>query len=638
MSNLSGGQTPVLPSFTLDDLNANSNPTGQRLGIGRTSILLELAARNALEYQFLREIVENGLEAGATEIKIDADWVEVARRTSEGRPPVYRLGIWNNGPGMTPTEMTTYLGNIMQSSKSMGVLKNHGGGARGACAYYNPHGMIWMSWINGVGFMVWLMKDPKSGEFMLKEFNFADGSRSLVAPVPPAYDFMFHKDRLGQKVRRQNGVLVLFLGQHEDDHTYIGFAGEGRKRRSGKVYQRELNRRYFRFPKGVDLWAWEAPGRPSGMTEPDPIRDGWPTVPTRSCRRKDTNISGGQGGHPKGCKYYWDMYSIASGSTKISDAVVHWWVNDGKERGGLGSYTWNFGVCAALWKDEVYHGNTSDGRFRQFGVPFSKARRRIVLMVEPNTTFPLVTDMSRGALKQANGEGLPWRRWGLEFRDNMPQAILDMIDDVNPANVDFDALETTLNGKIAEIAEDMGLLRGGKQPGGGGGGGGGGGNPLPPGPVPPPIPPPITTTPPNGNPTPGKGSKGRSKRIPPVIRFNQVDENPARPASYDDTDPCRPVLWINVQHEHYRTLVLDLAKDFTSIPGVEDEISKEVACYYSILLATSILEALRYRTSLYKRHWSLEAAQNVLSDESLAFAVCGYQHRKSIRTRLKQRL
>lgn len=124
--------------------------------------LVERAYRESGELQYLRELVVNAFEAKGTRIELGPEWSAV---DSDG---LYRLIVADNGKGMGPDELLKFLNTFGGGGKPIGdAHENFGVGAKTSLLPWNHHGVVVISWtdVNPTGAMVWLMRDPATGEY-----------------------------------------------------------------------------------------------------------------------------------------------------------------------------------------------------------------------------------------------------------------------------------------------------------------------------------------------------------------------------------------------------------------------------------------------------------------------------------------
>ena len=635
--------------FTLTDLLSDDSKTGQKLVHSNLSFQLKMLYLQCMTRQWIREFTRNGEEAGATFIRWEPDWNYVENCVKVGKKPIYRSSVWDNGTGMSPSDLLKYMGSLALSSKILDVDENHGSGGRGSSAWANQYGTIWMSWIDGVGHMVWLHMD-EDGEFALHEWEDEDGYATSVVPTPSEYNV----DSDGNP--REHGTLVIFLGQHEEDHTYLGFYNETQA--AGKIYQKTLNQRFWKFADGVSVDAWEAPGKTGGRIQ----LDQWPTARPGATKEREGGSKGGADRSPHGTAYYFQSSKHLSDSgcvdlpatEKNPSAKVHWFTfTDSQNARGqlqchnMNSYAHTPGTVACLWKNEIYQATKANGRLRQFGIMYAKAARRLALIVEPGPDANITPDQSRATLTFPNAQALCWSAWGDLFRQNLPDSIKILLEDVVPDDFDPTKIEEDLQQALKDYYEKQQTTPIPGQPnknkktnpepvlkpggddeeeevvcGGHGGGGNGTGNGDGPG-----------HGEGNGGGNTKKGSSGtdeenkvrvasRRRARWPAVFINKVDENPDRAATYDDKGSVGE-LRINLRHEAFQDIVTGITGMYPTTPGIEELAFSLTGYFAGLLLGVRVMDAMRYTKRSYRTHWDSNQLKTLFSDEALTLACLG---------------
>jgi hypothetical protein len=166
-----------------------------------------------------------------------------------------------------------------------------------------------------------------------------------------------------------------------------------------------LNSRYYRFPQGVTVKA----------------RENW-NLPRDDKHNMLRKIVGEEA--------WLKANSSESGTVKLKDASVHWWIL--KEKVDDSGSHFAGGHAAALYDDELYEmvtGRAGVARLQSFGVIFGY--NRVVLYVEPQQTTngDLTATTSRAQLL-LEGQPLPWTDYAAQFREQMPEAIVKLMDQV----------------------------------------------------------------------------------------------------------------------------------------------------------------------------------------------------------------
>lgn len=358
--------------------------------VANLGFLLERLGEDCDDLQYLRELTENALEAGAKHVVWDVDQ-NLFDLTGQ-----MKLCCVDDGCGMTGEEMIQHINHLSSSGRIQAVDGNFGVGAKIAAATRNPAGVVYQSWVGGQGAMVQLWRDPDTQQYGLKQFQLPDGSYSHIVPLA---------DPAKPTLIKESGTKVTLLGTGTDDRTIDGPPDVPTRSR---WVNRQLASRYFRFPEGVEVRAREGWDQPREDTERNLLRAVY------------------------GMEWFLGRYSDHHGVVELDGADVHWWVLD--ESDARASYSLpNRGHFAALHKDELYEltvGRAGTARLQQFGVIFGADR--IVLYLEPKNggARRLTSNTARSQLL-LEGAPLPYADWATEFRtEKMPQEIRDHMDAV----------------------------------------------------------------------------------------------------------------------------------------------------------------------------------------------------------------
>lgn len=369
------------------------------MGLSNATFLIEKLGQECGEVQFLRELTQNAIEAiqrtGRADGEIRWDYDDVLY-ASEG---VLKLCITDNGDGMSGAQMERYLNNLSSSGSRQGFDANFGMGAKVAAATRNPHGLVYLSWRVGAGACVHLWKDVETGVYGLRQYEFGDGTYGNVSDVPD--------EHMPDVVRRAgSGTRVVLLGRGATDNTTLP---PSRVSCKSEWIQKELNRRYFRFPSGIKVTARTHinGGDGKGLSESAYLR-----------------VVDGMGS-------FLDRAKVVGGTVPLEGAVAHWWILP--ERAELpekyGRAYETTGHIASLYKNELYGlviGRAATSRLQQFGVTFGA--QRVVIYVEPDAGPDLSTNTARTFLLLA-GQDLPWSDWAAQFRQKMPEPLAQLVDE-----------------------------------------------------------------------------------------------------------------------------------------------------------------------------------------------------------------
>lgn len=369
------------------------------------SFMLDRLGQDCAPLQYLRELTQNSLQSilhlrpPKGEIVWDVDW---NRHTLTG---IYKLAVIDSGIGMTGEEMVVYINALSSSMTEQSETGNFGVGAKIAAAPRNHAGLVYLSWKDGVGYMIHLWRDPDTGVYGLRQFTRPDGSFGHWAYV---------QDDIKPDAIKDHGTMVILLGSETDSDTLQPPEGTASPSR---WIARYLNTRYFQFPEGITLKA----------------REGW-EYPRSN---KDTNLLRTVTGQ----RPYLEKHAIASGKLTLTDATAHWWVLKDEDALTQNSgFLASSGHMAALYQDELYEmmtGRAGVARLQSFGVIFG--HNRVVIYIQPkNGSARRLTSNTARTHLLVNSEPLPWADWAAEFRAALPEPIKELMEEVSGASAGSD--------------------------------------------------------------------------------------------------------------------------------------------------------------------------------------------------------
>jgi hypothetical protein len=375
------------------------------MSVSNIGFLLDRLGQDCHPLQFLRELTQNSIEAiqrkgGPGEIVWDIDWT-----TYDLGAGIRKLCITDSGDGMSGEEMVRFINQLSSSVAEQSFTGNYGVGAKISAATRNPSGVIYLSWKNGEGSMIHLLRDDESKQYGLKQFEHSDGTYAHYLPV---------EDLVRPEIIKTNGTKVVLYGKTDTTDTMQAPEGAPSPSRWISKY---LNTRYFRFPEAITIKA----------------REGWDYPRTDKDRNYLRTIIGQE--------KYLNEHSVSSGTVKLTDAIVHWWIlKDEPAITNNSGYIESSGHIAALYKDELYEQSTARAgmsKLQQFGVTFGY--KYVVIYVEPtvNGSKILTTNTARTILL-LNNEPLPWSDWAEEFREKLPEEIAALVAEKAAAATDED--------------------------------------------------------------------------------------------------------------------------------------------------------------------------------------------------------
>jgi hypothetical protein len=396
---------------------------------------------------------------------------------------------------MGPEQLLKFLNTFGGGGKPIGEAhENFGVGAKTSLLPWNQNGVVVLSWVpeDPAGSMIWLGRDPTTGEYGARRFETADGTFEEV--VTPHGDFADVKpDWISN-----HGTVVVCLGNTGTEDTFLGKDGHGEI----KGISAYLNKRVWTLPHGVETFVQEL--RSQKKTDwprnyAHAFSQGSPLASNidRRCNRrrilgaKSFVISPGSKGKLSD-----------RGATELNDGTtIEWYLWDG-DRPAVHSYAHMNGYIAAQYMDELYDTQQHFSQFRTFGITHKQVRNNLTLIAIPPKSgtggYGVYPDTARSALKTRGtkraGESLPWPEWGQEFSEKIPEAIAKAVAKAGSANssgsvadqkwkerlVDrFGCRWKTMRYFLSAVGRHrvhpMPTTRGNGPHGGRGGGGGGGG-------------------------------------------------------------------------------------------------------------------------------------------------------------------
>lgn len=364
--------------------------------------LVSRMARDAHPDQFLRELVQNSIEARATTIKISPSWRLVEELG------LYFFSIADDGVGMNPDEIKEYYNMFSSSGKGEVSVnsENFGIGAKVTCLSWNPAGIIIMSWKDGEGSMATLWIDPE-GKPGLKWISDGEGYESVWA-APEEFKEPFIKD---------HGTIVILLGKEGKQNTYYGPENCGRSTYS---HLQDLNMRYLKAPDKCRI-----------TVDALSSKNEWPKNEAEMVRRGNKKWKGSR--HiVHGAAYYLDRMTKHSGVVESSEGFkIHWRILDeGRHSRSRVAFP-NHAFSGAVYNNEIYDrakGIMATNHFKNFGIYRSSVRRNIVILVEPEDCYKPNNIRTKLIHETILGKELPWEKYYQFFRDNMPKEITEALE------------------------------------------------------------------------------------------------------------------------------------------------------------------------------------------------------------------
>jgi hypothetical protein len=378
-------------------------------------------------YQWAREFLKNSLEALATRVEFGIEWLAVEKFG------VYRRTILDDGIGMGERELREFFSTLGAGAKKIGgIHDNFGVGAKIAALPWNPEGVVVISYKNGKGAMIWMMLEPESGDYELAEFQLGDRSVCVIDPSQISEQEWAEMGEIDWNAVapdwvREHGTVIVLKGSNEQPDTVLGNPNSGEGDIKGlSVY---LNSRF-----------WDLTAQQVNVAElRSDKKNNWPRAANDQDDSRRPNRR-----HIMGARYYLTDVKAPKGRLVASDVMpvdegrvgVEWYLWEG-ERPAIHSYAKKPGYIAVRYRGELYQLTMHKAHFRWFGIIHGEVQQNLSLIIEPelytaaNGRWGVYPDQSRNRLIfTGNGEKgveLPLNDWGLEFANELPDAIRDAI-------------------------------------------------------------------------------------------------------------------------------------------------------------------------------------------------------------------
>lgn len=354
--------------------------------VDNVGFLIENLGADAAPLQFLRELVQNEIEAiakaGLSDGRIVIDYEKI-----DG---VKKLRITGNGVGMTADEVAANINHLSASGGVQAFDKNFGIGAKITAGTRNPHGVMYKCWKDGEGSLTILGR--VEGHY--GRLPFIRGDETVDYWIP-----LVDEDK--PEIINGHGVSVVLLGLSGEDDTTVPPSGTELASQWVTAY---LDRRYFNLPGGVSVQV------PREIF--DSNRDTYRTIYDQV----------------RGQKHYLDKHSEDNGIVELPEvkATVWWWLlTEDITKGGK---TWNNrGHVAALYQGELHEvqsGPARTGALKDFGI--YAGFQRVVLYIEPHNV--LKANTSRTSLILKGNVPVGYSEIGAMFSEQMPGPISAFMD------------------------------------------------------------------------------------------------------------------------------------------------------------------------------------------------------------------
>ena len=411
------------------------------------SVFLNRISAQCGQFQWAREFLKNAIEAGATKVVFGLERQGAERSEN----PVYRRIIIDNGCGMLASELVSYYMTIGMGAKKVGgVHDNFAMGAKIASMFWNPLGIVVVSYRNGRGAMIDVRWDTERERYV--QMVLPNG-QDIADPETcdwSNYDGVDY-GKLKPDWLTDHGTIILLRGSEQQPDTMLG--NPDKNEAPSKALISYLNNRFWDLT-GLDVRVT----RLSGVNREEWIKsreNGGLRQFQIQARGARYQIEHGAPRHPESDTQ--DAYQSGSVMLDSGQVEVMWFLHQPDLTTLRHSeHEIADGYVAAIYHEELYPVENKVGTFRNFGVFETSVRKRLRLVVRlplysPGVQAGVFPNDARSALFY-NGPGLEARplsldRWGTEFSQLMPDEIRRAIAEArsdSPSSVDNPELRERL--------------------------------------------------------------------------------------------------------------------------------------------------------------------------------------------------
>ena len=349
---------------------------------GLTALIRNLA-RDCTPEQFMREFLQNSIEACHRTQLPDRRILVDYHPTIQKRSGIFKMSFTDNGDGMTLEQMNNLLNSISATGGSGNTYENYGVGAKISSLTRNLFGIQYESWKGGVGHSIIICYNNKFDVFGIQGFPDEKG------------EVLYHRliaDSQKPEFIREHGTRVTLFGDNIEQDTMAPPWGVGGEKNTW-LYE-YLNRRYFELPLDIAI----------------DVRMGYASDISDTQLHRLQRLVGFKDSLLSTCNHY--------GEVQLADAKAHWFLlkPDSPIKGHSGLVN----------QGEIFNveGNWSN-RLTHFGILLG--RDGVVILVEPQEASQ---NIARSHLKKPDGSEFLWHAWQEEFRKNLPTEIQAYLDDL----------------------------------------------------------------------------------------------------------------------------------------------------------------------------------------------------------------
>jgi len=414
-------------------MNQTNNLTYDLLKDANLTQTIERGFEECHPLQFVRELLQNSIEAGATKATV------LYETEAKGVKGIDRAIFIDNGKGMADPDLMKRYAQFNSSGKTVGTMHdNFGIGAKISLLPFNQYGLVFMSWDekNKDGNMIWLCKNTK-GQYGAKRFQvqYPDDEIDYLSCIHP-HECKEEGINWGQVLEncknlgyRGRGTAVILLGNHSMDST-AHYTGYEPRPSAFNDWNKFVGHRFCTLP--LNLLFWEAPQSSKNYNFPH----------LKSQRMFNTE---GLIGSYKGLIDKTFSFSFPFGRGCIYLKKSHLKGGTQERKGLRKSFTFGF-----LYKNEVYYTSSGNQYAGSWGVGASREiAKRLTILVEFNPyngdTPGIIPSQSRSDLiwknpKSPSSEQEAYKqtfKYQMDevrryVRDHLPEELIELIRDNTP--------------------------------------------------------------------------------------------------------------------------------------------------------------------------------------------------------------
>ena len=409
---------------------------------GSIKPLVDRTGSESSAYQFIREALENAIQAFATTFRIR--WEQGASRLG-----IYRFEAADDGVSMTRQELPAFINKFGGGGKPIGgAHENYGVGLKSSTLPWNYHGILVVARRDGETNLIQLHLDEHAGEYGLRQWEVEDESgESMLEDVltiamkadgrwETVLDRDFEpvrgtrvRDLLDAFLNNEQGTVVILCGNTGEEDTFLAQGAGGVMGQGGHTeIATYISKRYDSLPISVSVIEPKSGDKSTWPRSPDEFAASHINKAGNANYKVKTRNVLGLGDFLRTGTGRGNKKPAHTGTINLEDGTkVHWFLLpegekfDGK---GVGGVYW-VPQIVVKYKHEIYYlgGSSNLQRFRDVGISRKAVIERCTMVLEPplhGDDAGVYPDSSRSRLHWTGANYLPWARWAREIAGKLP--------------------------------------------------------------------------------------------------------------------------------------------------------------------------------------------------------------------------